>query len=94
MSATESLQAEDAYFASNPPPKQLAAHTALAEAFITQHAAANRRVVLVTSGGTTVPLEKNTVRFIDVCNLSFLVLAYSFFLPMASKCNQLLQNLY
>ncbi|KKP00255.1 hypothetical protein THAR02_07638 [Trichoderma harzianum] len=65
MSATESLQAEDAYFASNPPPKQLAAHTALAEAFITQHAAANRRVVLVTSGGTTVPLEKNTVRFID-----------------------------
>ncbi|KAL6691787.1 DNA/pantothenate metabolism flavoprotein [Trichoderma pleuroticola] len=65
MSAAESLQAEDAYFASNPPPKQLAAHTALAEAFITQHAAANRRVVLVTSGGTTVPLEKNTVRFID-----------------------------
>ncbi|KAK4077520.1 uncharacterized protein Triagg1_3852 [Trichoderma aggressivum f. europaeum] len=65
MSATESLQAEDAYFASNPPPKQLAAHTALAETFITQHAAANRRVVLVTSGGTTVPLEKNTVRFID-----------------------------
>ncbi|EHK22693.1 uncharacterized protein TRIVIDRAFT_230658 [Trichoderma virens Gv29-8] len=65
MSATESLQAEDAYFATNPPPKQLAAHAALAEAFITQHAAANRRVVLVTSGGTTVPLEKNTVRFID-----------------------------
>ncbi|KAK0763780.1 hypothetical protein N5P37_003167 [Trichoderma harzianum] len=65
MSAKESLQAEDAYFASNPPPKQLAAHTTLAEAFITQHAAANRRVVLVTSGGTTVPLEKNTVRFID-----------------------------
>ncbi|KAL7961806.1 DNA/pantothenate metabolism flavoprotein [Trichoderma compactum] len=65
MSATESLQAEDAYFASNLPPKQLAAHTALAEAFVTQHAAANRRVVLVTSGGTTVPLEKNTVRFID-----------------------------
>ncbi|KAL7816654.1 DFP domain-containing protein [Trichoderma gracile] len=65
MSASESLQAEDAYFASNAPPKQLAAHTALAEAFISQHAAANRRVVLVTSGGTTVPLEKNTVRFID-----------------------------
>ncbi|KAL6900228.1 DFP domain-containing protein [Trichoderma evansii] len=64
MSA-EFLQAEDAYFSTNPPPKQLAAHTALAEAFITQHVAANRRVVLVTSGGTTVPLEKNTVRFID-----------------------------
>ena len=27
--------------------------------------AASRRVALVTSGGTTVPLEKNTVRFID-----------------------------
>lgn len=65
MSTTEFLQAEDAYFSTNAPPKQLAAHTALAEAFITQHAAANRRVVLVTSGGTTVPLEKNTVRFID-----------------------------
>ena len=25
----------------------------------------NEPVVLVTSGGTTVPLEKNTVRFID-----------------------------
>lgn len=70
MSAAEFLEAEDAYFSTNPPPKQLAAHTALAEAFITQHVAANRRVVLVTSGGTTVPLEKNTVRFIDVCDLS------------------------
>ncbi|KAM0450488.1 hypothetical protein ACHAPV_004906 [Trichoderma viride] len=65
MSSAEFLQAEDAYFSTNSPPKQLAAHTALAEAFITQHVAANRRVVLVTSGGTTVPLEKNTVRFID-----------------------------
>lgn len=25
----------------------------------------NKKVVIVTSGGTTVPLEKNTVRFID-----------------------------
>lgn len=71
MSSAEFLQAEDAYFSTNSPPKQLAAHTALAEAFITQHVAANRRVVLVTSGGTTVPLEKNTVRFIDVCCLLF-----------------------
>jgi phosphopantothenate-cysteine ligase len=74
MSAAEFSQAEDAYFSTNPPPKQLAAHTALAEAFITQHAAANRRVVLVTSGGTTVPLEKNTVRFIDVSEF-FILLA-------------------
>ncbi|KAI2605423.1 DFP-domain-containing protein [Hypoxylon fragiforme] len=56
---------ENAYFNSNPPPKALPQHVAAAESFIRQHAAANRRVVLVTSGGTTVPLEKQTVRFID-----------------------------
>ncbi|KND88098.1 Phosphopantothenate--cysteine ligase CAB2 [Tolypocladium ophioglossoides CBS 100239] len=57
--------AEDAYFAANPPPRHLDEHTALARAFIDAHAAAGRRVVLVTSGGTTVPLERQTVRFID-----------------------------
>ncbi|PSR83843.1 DNA/pantothenate metabolism flavo protein [Coniella lustricola] len=56
---------EDQYFHSNPPPKALPEHIAQAQAFIDLHAAANRRVVLVTSGGTTVPLEKQTVRFID-----------------------------
>ncbi|PNY28966.1 Phosphopantothenate-cysteine ligase CAB2 [Tolypocladium capitatum] len=58
--------AEDAYFASNPPPRQLDEHAARARAFIAAHAGvAGRRVVLVTSGGTTVPLERQTVRFID-----------------------------
>ncbi|RYP77866.1 hypothetical protein DL771_000963 [Monosporascus sp. 5C6A] len=61
----ELLTEENAYFSSNPPPKALRQHIAAAEAFIQQHAAESRRVVLVTSGGTTVPLEKNTVRFID-----------------------------
>ncbi|KAL3955034.1 hypothetical protein ACCO45_010597 [Purpureocillium lilacinum] len=56
---------EDAYFSSNPPPRHLEEHAARAKAFIDLHAAAGRRVVLVTSGGTTVPLEKQTVRFID-----------------------------
>lgn len=56
---------EDAYFASNPPPRNLEAHVASARAFIESHAAADRRVVLITSGGTTVPLERQTVRFID-----------------------------
>ncbi|KAF5512474.1 Phosphopantothenate--cysteine ligase CAB2 [Colletotrichum aenigma] len=57
---------EDAYFSSQPPPKNLDAHVSAARAFITHHAAlADRRIVLVTSGGTTVPLEKQTVRFID-----------------------------
>lgn len=56
---------EDQYFSSNPPPKALPHHIAQARDFVEFHAAANRRVVLVTSGGTTVPLEKQTVRFID-----------------------------
>lgn len=34
-------------------------------AFARQHAAAGRRVVLITSGGTKVPLESRTVRFLD-----------------------------
>ncbi|KAL1896474.1 Phosphopantothenate--cysteine ligase cab2 [Ceratocystis pirilliformis] len=68
MSATTSeavAQEEDQYFSQNPPPRNLDAITAQAAAFIHEHANASRRVVLVTSGGTTVPLEKQTVRFID-----------------------------
>lgn len=34
-------------------------------AFAEQHAAAGHRVVLITSGGTKVPLESRTVRFLD-----------------------------
>lgn len=64
-SPAAAIAAENAYFSSNPPPRQLESHTALAKAFIDSHAAASHRVVLITSGGTTVPLEKNTVRFID-----------------------------
>ena len=61
MSATE----EDVYFSTNPPPRNLDAHVEQARSFIDAHAAAGRRVVLLTSGGTTVPLERQTVRFID-----------------------------
>ena len=53
------------YFNVNPSPASLDKHTSLAREFIDFHAAAGRRVVLVTSGGTTVPLERQTVRFID-----------------------------
>ena len=60
-----SLNNEDQYFSLNPPPKDLDRHIAQASSFISAHAAAGRRVVLITSGGTTVPLEKQTVRFID-----------------------------
>ena len=57
--------AKDDYFESNPRPKILPSHTTLAGAFIAEHIGKGRRVVLVTSGGTTVPLENQTVRFID-----------------------------
>lgn len=45
---------EDRYFSTNPPPKDLEQHMALVEAFVDKHAKVNRRIVLVTSGGTTV----------------------------------------
>jgi phosphopantothenate-cysteine ligase len=57
--------AERDYFHENLAPAALDKHTELAKEFIGFHAAAGRRVVLVTSGGTTVPLERQTVRFID-----------------------------
>ncbi|KAK7403845.1 Phosphopantothenate--cysteine ligase cab2 [Neonectria punicea] len=61
----EAFAAEDVYFGENPPPRNLEEHAALARAFIGAHAAGGRRVVLITSGGTTVPLERQTVRYID-----------------------------
>ncbi|KAK3072546.1 Phosphopantothenate--cysteine ligase cab2 [Teratosphaeriaceae sp. CCFEE 6253] len=53
------------YFTTNPKPPSLDRQVMLAQSFIAQHASQNRRVALVTSGGTTVPLENQTVRFID-----------------------------
>ncbi|OJJ99971.1 hypothetical protein ASPACDRAFT_119887 [Aspergillus aculeatus ATCC 16872] len=58
-------EAESVYFNNYPPPKALPKHEALARAFVDLHVQAGRRLVLVTSGGTTVPLENQTVRFID-----------------------------
>ena len=62
---TDPSTSESHYFSSNPPPPTLPQHTAQANAFVTHHHAHSRRVVLLTSGGTTVPLENQTVRFID-----------------------------
>ncbi|EMC97787.1 hypothetical protein BAUCODRAFT_66284 [Baudoinia panamericana UAMH 10762] len=53
------------YFTASPKPANLDRQVTLARAFIQQHAEQHRRVALVTSGGTTVPLENQTVRFID-----------------------------
>ncbi len=53
--AAPSAQSDEyRYFSTNPPPKDLEKHMVLVEAFLDKHAQANRRVVLVTSGGTTV----------------------------------------
>lgn len=56
---------ENNYFDDNPPPESLASHAKFAKTFISHHLHFDRAVVLVTSGGTTVPLENQTVRFID-----------------------------
>jgi phosphopantothenate-cysteine ligase len=62
--STEDMAERD-YFSENPAPAALDKHTQWAKDFIELHANAGRRVALVTSGGTTVPLERQTVRFID-----------------------------
>ncbi|AMD20508.1 HDL236Wp [Eremothecium sinecaudum] len=57
---------EDNYFLTNPPPDYLDEFVEQAKDFIRyQKNKGRNRVVLVTSGGSTVPLENNTVRFID-----------------------------
>ncbi|EMD35339.1 hypothetical protein CERSUDRAFT_116136 [Gelatoporia subvermispora B] len=53
------------YFATQPPPPTLEQDIRRVREFAQQHVKEGRRVVLVTSGGTTVPLELNVVRFLD-----------------------------
>lgn len=56
---------EDTYFKTNSPPPYLKELCLEADKFVQFHELTGRKIVLVTSGGTTVPLENNTVRFID-----------------------------
>ncbi|SNX85296.1 related to CAB2 - probable phosphopantothenoylcysteine synthetase [Melanopsichium pennsylvanicum] len=55
----------DRFFQTQSPPHRLAELSSAASDFVQRHIKEGRRVVLVTSGGTTVPLEKNVVRFLD-----------------------------
>lgn len=54
---------ESAFFTANYPPSTLTSLLDTAAAFIHAHPA--RRIALVTSGGTSIPLERHTVRFLD-----------------------------
>ncbi|GMM35372.1 phosphopantothenate--cysteine ligase [Saccharomycopsis crataegensis] len=60
---------ESDFFATNPAPKNLPQISAKLHEFLEFHQENGnlnkKKIVLVTSGGTTVPLENNTVRFID-----------------------------
>ncbi|RHY30877.1 hypothetical protein DYB32_003949 [Aphanomyces invadans] len=55
----------DAYFAASTAPSWTAEVKEDLEAFLAYQTSIGRCVVIVTSGGTTIPLERNTVRFID-----------------------------
>ncbi|KAG0749514.1 hypothetical protein G6F57_000983 [Rhizopus arrhizus] len=55
----------DVYFRINKPPANLPEFETKLTAFVDYHQQLDNRVVFITSGGTTVPLENQTVRFID-----------------------------
>lgn len=53
------------FFKDNVAPESLASDSVRLNSFISRATKDGRKVVCITSGGTTVPLEKNTVRFLD-----------------------------
>lgn len=55
----------EAYFETQPPPSTIEQDTQSVRTFLKQQQEHGKGVVLVTSGGTTVPLELNVVRFLD-----------------------------
>ncbi|KAF9467781.1 DNA/pantothenate metabolism flavoprotein [Collybia nuda] len=65
MSEEPTSFSADSYFATQPAPPTLEHDIAGVKEFVARQAKEGRNVVLVTSGGTTVPLELNVVRFLD-----------------------------
>ncbi|XP_060523718.1 phosphopantothenate--cysteine ligase [Cylas formicarius] len=53
------------FYATHLPPTDFEDNRKLLQEFCERHNKRNEKIVLVTSGGTTVPLEHNTVRFVD-----------------------------
>eukprot|EP00744_Colponema_vietnamica_P012553 GILI01017613.1.p1 GENE.GILI01017613.1~~GILI01017613.1.p1 ORF type:complete len:317 (-),score=107.34 GILI01017613.1:19-969(-) len=53
------------FFTTSAPPANLEEVSARVSAFVSSMSQQGKKLICLTSGGTTVPLEKNTVRFID-----------------------------
>ncbi|XP_026473436.1 phosphopantothenate--cysteine ligase isoform X2 [Ctenocephalides felis] len=53
------------FYASHLPPTDFEDNRSLLKEFCERHNKLRQNIVLITSGGTTVPLEHNTVRFVD-----------------------------
>ncbi|XP_015124416.1 phosphopantothenate--cysteine ligase [Diachasma alloeum] len=53
------------FYANQPKPSDLESSKKLLNDFVERYSDGHTRIALVTSGGTTVPLEHNTVRFVD-----------------------------
>jgi phosphopantothenate-cysteine ligase len=65
MSSEPSSFSAESYFETQPPPSSLQEDILKVKDFVRKQRDLGRKVVLVTSGGTTVPLELNVVRFLD-----------------------------
>ncbi|KAH9031701.1 phosphopantothenate-cysteine ligase [Lactarius pseudohatsudake] len=65
MTTLDSDESAESYFGTQLPPPTLDQDIAGVRSFVHRQRGLNRKVVLVTSGGTTVPLELNVVRFLD-----------------------------
>ncbi|RLN36629.1 hypothetical protein BBJ28_00020689 [Nothophytophthora sp. Chile5] len=65
MASSEDQRRTEAYFRSTAPPPWATERQERVEAFLDHHRVVGKCVAVVTSGGTTVPLERNTVRFLD-----------------------------
>ncbi|KAJ3726594.1 phosphopantothenate-cysteine ligase [Lentinula raphanica] len=65
MPQSPSLFSAESYFSTQPPPSGLEHDISGVKEFVRRQKEKGRNVVLVTSGGTTVPLELNVVRFLD-----------------------------
>ncbi|KAH6931382.1 hypothetical protein HPB50_024002 [Hyalomma asiaticum] len=63
--ASNETEQWDAFFCATKPPADFDEQKRRIDEFCSAFADTDDRVVLITSGGTTVPLEHNTVRFVD-----------------------------